>query len=42
MTAQNDPHKVCLIHGNQQLLVDETADTLIEQSLVGLEKVCNV
>ena len=42
MTAQNDPHKVCLIHGNQQLLVEETADTLIEQRLDGREQEWNL
>ena len=42
MTAQNDPHKVCLIHGNQQLLVEETADTLIEQRLEGREQEWNL
>ena len=42
MTAQNDPHKVCLIHGNQQLLVEETADTLIEQRLDWREQEWNL
>ena len=32
---QNELHKICLIHGNQQLLVDETTDNLIEQRLEG-------
>ena len=37
MTTQNTPHKICLIHGNQQLLVDETTNNLIEQRLEGRE-----
>ncbi|MBC8260072.1 MAG: DNA polymerase III subunit delta [SAR324 cluster bacterium] len=38
MTFQSEPHKFCLIHGNQQLLVEETVKTLIEQRLDGREK----
>ena len=37
MTTQNTPHKICLIHGNQQLLIDETTNNLIEQRLEGRE-----
>ena len=37
MITNNEPHKICLIHGNQQLLVDETTDNLIEQRLEGRE-----
>jgi len=36
--TQNDPHKICLIHGNQLLLVEETANTLIDQRLEGREQ----
>ena len=35
MITNNEPHKICMIHGNQQLLVDETTDNLIEQRLEG-------
>ncbi len=38
MMTQNDPHKICLIHGNQLLLVEETANTLIDQRLEGREQ----
>jgi hypothetical protein len=38
MMTQNDLHKICLIHGNQLLLVEETANTSIDQRLEGREK----
>ena len=37
MTNQNLPHKICLIYGNQQLLVEETTNSLIDQCLEGRE-----
>ena len=37
MTNQNLSHKICLIYGNQQLLVEETTNSLIEQRLEGRE-----
>ena len=37
MTNQNIPHKICLIYGNQQLLVEETTNSLIDQRLEGRE-----
>ncbi|MBT3214322.1 MAG: DNA polymerase III subunit delta [Deltaproteobacteria bacterium] len=37
MTNQNLPHKICLIYGNQQLLVEETTNSLIDQRLEGRE-----
>ena len=37
MTNQNLPHKICLLYGNQQLLVEETTNSLIEQRLEGRE-----
>ena len=36
--TQNDPQKICLIHGNQLLLIEETANTLIDQRLDGREQ----
>jgi DNA polymerase-3 subunit delta len=38
MMTQNDLHKICLIHGNQLLLIEETANTLIDQRLEGREQ----
>ena len=38
MMTQNNLHKICLIHGNQLLLVEETANTSIDQRLEGREK----
>ncbi len=35
MAFENNLHKLCLIYGNQQLLVEETADSLIEDRLIG-------
>ena len=35
MTFKNNLHKLCLIFGNQQLLVDETVDSIIEDRLKG-------
>ena len=35
MTNVNDLQKICLIHGNQQLLVEETANSLVEERLEG-------
>ena len=35
MTNQNLSHKICLIYGNQQLLVEETTNSLIDQRLDG-------
>ena len=37
MTNQNLSHKICLIYGNQQLLLEETTNSLIEQRLEGRE-----
>ena len=37
MTNQNLFHKICLIYGNQQLLVEETTNSLIDQRLEGRE-----
>ncbi|MEC9384338.1 MAG: DNA polymerase III subunit delta [SAR324 cluster bacterium] len=37
MTNQNITHKICLIYGNQQLLVEETTNSLIDQCLEGRE-----
>ena len=37
MTNQNLSHKICLIYGNQQLLVEETTNSLIDQRLEGRE-----
>ena len=37
MTSQNLSHKICLIYGNQQLLLEETTNSLIEQRLEGRE-----
>ena len=37
MTNQNLPHKICLLYGNQQLLVEETINSLIDQRLEGRE-----
>ena len=37
MTNQNLFHKICLIYGNQQLLLEETTNSLIEQRLEGRE-----
>jgi len=37
MTSQNLSHKICLIYGNQQLLVEETTNSLIDQRLEGRE-----
>jgi len=37
MTNQNLPHKICLLYGNQQLLVEETTNSLIDQRLEGRE-----
>ena len=33
MTNQNLPHKICLIYGNQQLLVEETTNNLLDERL---------
>ena len=38
MMTQNNLHKICLIHGNRLLLVEETANTSIDQRLEGREK----
>ena len=35
MTFKNNLHKLCLIYGNQQLLVEETVDSIIEDRLKG-------
>ena len=35
MNSENKLHKICLIYGNQQLLVDETTDSIIEDLLEG-------
>ena len=35
MTFENNLHKLCLIYGNQQLLVEETVDSIIEDRLKG-------
>jgi len=35
MTFGNNLHKLCLIYGNQQLLVEETVDSIIEDRLEG-------
>ena len=37
MTNQNLSHKICLIYGNQQLLLKETTNSLIDQRLEGRE-----
>ena len=37
MTNQKLSHKICLIYGNQQLLLRETTNSLIEQRLEGRE-----
>ena len=37
MTNQNLSHKICLIYGNQQLLLEETTNSLIDQRLEGRE-----
>ncbi|MEC8980918.1 MAG: DNA polymerase III subunit delta [SAR324 cluster bacterium] len=37
MTNQNITHKICLIYGNQQFLVEETTNSLIDQCLEGRE-----
>ena len=37
MTNQNFNHKICLIYGNQQLLLEETTNSLIDQCLEGRE-----
>jgi DNA polymerase-3 subunit delta len=37
MTNQNLFHKICLIYGNQQLLLEETTNSLIDQRLEGRE-----
>ena len=37
MTNNNLFHKICLIYGNQQLLVEETTNSLIDQRLEGRE-----
>ena len=38
MTNQKLSHKICLIYGNQQLLLRETTNSLIEQRLEGRER----
>ena len=38
MTNHNLPHKICLIYGNQQLLVEETTNNLIEERLEDRER----
>jgi len=38
MTNLNLPHKICLLYGNQQLLVEETTNSLIAQRLEGRDK----
>ena len=35
MISENNLHKLCLIYGNQKLLVDETVDSIIEDRLKG-------
>ena len=35
MTFENNLYKLCLIYGNQQLLVEETVDSIIEDRLKG-------
>ena len=35
MTFENNLHKLCLIYGNQQLLIEETVDSIIEDRLKG-------
>ena len=35
MTFEHNLHKFCLIYGNQQLLVEETVDSIIEDRLEG-------
>ena len=35
MNSENKLHKLCLIYGNQQLLVEETVDSIIEDLLKG-------
>ena len=35
--APNDPYKICLIHGNQLLLIEETVNTLIDKILENRE-----
>ena len=38
MTNHNSPHKICLIYGNQQLLVEETTNNLIDERLDDRER----
>ena len=38
MTNHNLPHKICLIYGNQQLLVEETTNNLIDERLDDRER----
>ncbi|MEC9068879.1 MAG: hypothetical protein VYC02_02365, partial [SAR324 cluster bacterium] len=38
MTNHSLPHKICLIYGNQQLLVEETTNNLIEERLEDRER----
>ena len=38
MTNHNFPHKICLIYGNQQLLVEETTNNLIDERLDDRER----
>ena len=38
MTNHNLPHKICLIYGNQQLLVEEPTNNLIEERLEDRER----
>jgi len=38
VTFENNLHKLCLIYGNQQLLVEETADSIIEDLLKGSQR----
>ena len=35
MISENNLHKLCLIYGNQKLLVDETVDSIIKERLKG-------
>ena len=35
MIPENKLHKLCLIYGNQQLLVKEAVDSIIEERLKG-------
>ena len=35
MISENNLHKLCLIYGNQKLLVDETVDSIIKERLEG-------